>query len=196
MANAENLVNDLGRIIGALTIADSRGLSNLLTESGYVVTSTTPDALGKQSVEALSNPRFVSGLQGLITENAESSISGYNASDGSKDESFSNADGGFWGGFNFGSVTNLLGTGAGVYGSIKASETEQKKIDAQIKLGQQQTELAITNGTLTLEAEKLRLAQIQAQNNAPKNNTLLYAGLGIAGVLMVGLIILAVIKKK
>ena len=189
MANAENLVNDLGRIIGALTIADSRGLSNLLTESGYVVTSTTPDALGKQSVEALSNPRFASGLQGLITENAESSISGYNASDGSK-------GGGFWGGFNFGSVTNLLGTGAGVYGSIKASETEQKKIDAQIKLGQQQTELAITNGTLTLEAEKLRLAQIQAQNNAPKNNTLLYAGLGIAGVLMVGLIILAVIKKK
>ena len=52
-------------------------------------------------------------------------------------------------------------------------------------------------GISTIEAERLKLQQIQAMQSGggAKNNTMLYVGLGILGLLVVGGVVYAVVKK-
>ena len=51
-------------------------------------------------------------------------------------------------------------------------------------------------GQLALETEKLKLAQIQAGGGqGGAKNTMLYVGLGVLGLLVVGGVIYAVAKK-
>ena len=185
MANQQQLQN-LGNAIGYIAVADINGLRNLLSRYGVVNVGSDSKTLIAETTSLVSNSRFYNELVALIQKNVgEASFSGYNSADGKS--------GGFFGGFNLGT---LLNTGASVYQTIQQDKAQKDLLNAQANQQAQQTQGQILAGQLALEQEKLKLAQIQAQNEkGGGSNTLLYVGLGLVGLIVVGGVIYAVTKK-
>jgi hypothetical protein len=92
-----------------------------------------------------------------------------------------------------GVATSLIGGIGGFFGSKNNLKSAQAQADAMIQSGQ----LSIQAQQLALETEKERsktaLALAQAK---PQGNTMLYIALGIGGVLILGVVIWAVTRKK
>lgn len=192
MANQQQLQN-LGNAIGYIAVADINGLRNLLSKYGVVNVGSDSKTLITETTNLVSNSRFYNELVALIQKNVgEASFSGYNSMDGTNVPK-SNSGGGFFGGFNLGT---LLNTGASVYQTIQQDKSQKDLLNAQANQQAQQTQGQILAGQLALEQEKLKLAQIQAQNEkGGGSNTLLYVGLGLVGLIVVGGVIYAVTKK-
>jgi len=186
MANQQQLQN-LGNAIGYIAVADIKGLRNLLSKYGVVNVGSDSKTLIAETTNLVSNSRFYNELVALIQKNVgEASFSGYNNAEG-------NSGGGFFGGFN---LSTLLNTGASVYQTIQQDKAQKDLLNAQANQQAQQTQGQILAGQLALEQEKLKLAQIQAQNEkGGGSNTLLYVGLGLVGLIVVGGVIYAVTKK-
>lgn len=217
MANQKQIQN-LGNAIGYIAVADIKGLRNLLSKYGVVNVGSDSKTLIAETTNLVSNSRFYNELVALIQKNVgEASFSGYNNVAGrtpvqsvstlqpagldlsfGQDTTTSNATGsggGFFSGFNLG---DLIGTGASIYGNISADKRQKDLLNAQANQQAQSTQSQILAGQLALETEKLKLAQIQAskeQGTAQGSNTLLYVGLGILGVAVIGGVIYAVSKK-
>ncbi|MBW2998135.1 hypothetical protein KY321_01230 [Candidatus Woesearchaeota archaeon] len=189
MANQQQLQN-LGNAIGYIAVADINGLRNLLSKYGVVNVGSDSKTLIAETTNLVSNSRFYNELVALIQRNvSEASFSGYNNVEGAN----TNSGGGFFSGFN---LSSLLNTGASVYQTIQQDKAQKDLLNAQANQQAQQTQGQILAGQLALEQEKLKLAQIQAQNEkGGGSNTLLYVGLGILGVAVIGGIIYAVSKK-
>lgn len=193
MANQQQLQN-LGNAIGYIAVTDIKGLRNLLSKYGVVNVGSDSKTLIAETTNLVSNSRFYNELVALIQENVgEASFSGYNNVVGTTSNATGSGGGGFFSGFNLG---ELLGTGASIYGSISADKRQKDLLNAQANQQAQQTQSQILAGQLALEQEKLKLAQIQAQNEkGGGSNTLLYVGLGLVGLIVVGGVIYAVTKK-
>lgn len=218
MANQQQIQN-LGNAIGYIAVADIKGLRNLLSKYGVVNVGSDSKTLIAETTNLVSDSSFYNELVALIQKNVgEASFSGYNNVSGRKpvqsvssmlqpkgldlsfgqDTTTSNATGsggGFFSGFSIG---DLLGTGASIYGNISADKRQKDLLNAQANQQAQSTQSQIMAGQLALETEKLKLAQIQAskeQGTAQGSNTLLYVGLGILGVAVIGGVIYAVSKK-
>jgi hypothetical protein len=104
---------------------------------------------------------------------------------------YSNAEGG---GFDYGGLaTSLIGGVGGFFNSKNNLKASQVQADAMLQSGQ----LSLEAQKLALEGEKLKsqtaIALAQAK---PQGNTTLYVALGIGGVLVLGLVIWAVTRKK
>ena len=83
-----------------------------------------------------------------------------------------------------------------IYATESAGKQQDKLLNAQANQQAQQNQDTIMAGQLALETEKLKLAQIQAGGGqGGANNTMLYVGLGVLGLLVVGGVIYAVAKK-
>jgi hypothetical protein len=215
MANQQQLQN-LGNAIGYIAVTDINGLRNLLSKYGVVNVGSDSKTLITETTNLVSNSRFYNEFVALVQKNlGEASFSGYNNIGGdygswqpSSDsllnsntlnqkltdvKSPSNSSGGFFSGINLGS---LISTGASIYGSVTADKRQKDLLNAQANQQAQQTQGQILAGQLALEQEKLKLAQIQAQNEkGGGSNTLLYVGLGLVGLIVVGGVIYAVTKK-
>ena len=218
MANQQQLQN-LGNAIGYIAVADIKGLRNLLSKYGVVNVGSDSKTLIAETTNLVSNSRFYNELVSLIQSNvSEASFSGYNNIGGrtpvqsvntltpqgvdlsgmssisnTSSTNASGSKGGFFSGFNIG---DLLGTGASIYGNIQADKRQKDLLNAQANQQAQQTQSQILAGQLALETEKLKLAQIQAgKEQGSSSNTLLYVGLGVLGVAVIGGIIYAVAKK-
>lgn len=192
MANQQQIQN-LGNAIGYIAVADINGLRNLLSNYGVVNVGSDSKTLITETTNLVSNSRFYNELVELIQENVgEASFSGYNSMDGINVPK-SNSDDGFLGGFNLGT---LLNTGANIYQTIQQNKAQKDLLNAQANQQAQQTQGQILAGQLALETEKLKLAQIQAgKEQGGGSNTLLYVGLGLVGLIVVGGVIYAVTKK-
>lgn len=216
MANQQQIQN-LGNAIGYIAVADIKGLRNLLSKYGVVNVGSDSKTLIAETTNLVSNSRFYNELVALIQKNVgEASFSGYNNVAGrtpvqtvntlqpagldlsyGQNTTTSNATGsggGFFSGFNLG---DLIGTGASIYGNISADKRQKDLLNAQANQQAQDTQNQILAGQLALETEKLKLAQIQAgkEQGTKGSNTLLYVGLGILGVAVIGGVIYAVSKK-
>lgn len=218
MANQQQIQN-LGNAIGYIAVADIKGLRNLLSKYGVVNVGSDSKTLIAETTNLVSDSSFYNELVALIQKNVgEASFSGYNNVTGrtpvqsvstlqpagldlsyGRNTTTSNATGsgggGFFSGFNLG---DLIGTGASIYGNISADKRQKDLLNAQANQQAQDTQSQILAGQLALETEKLKLAQIQAskeQGTAQGSNTLLYVGLGILGVAVIGGVIYAVSKK-
>ena len=191
MANQQQIQN-LGNAIGYIAVADINGLRDLLSRYGVVNVGSDSKTLIAETTNLVSNSRFYNELVALIQSNvAEASFSGYSNVNGTDPKPSSG--GGFFSGFN---LSSLLSTGASIYGNISADKRQKDLLNAEANKQAQQTQSQILAGQLALEQEKLKLAQIQAQNEqGGGSNTLLYVGLGVLGVAVIGGIIYAVAKK-
>ena len=173
-------VEALGKAIGFLAVVDSKGLVALLVKHKTQPTDLSYSAINSATVKAMANPSFAEDFKKLLEQNLSSNFSG----------EYKNADG-FFSTFNFGDV---LGSATTIYSGIAQSKAQQDLLKAQANLQADATQSAIAQGQLQLEAERIRLEQIKAQQSSP-NNTFLYIGLGVLGLVVVGGIIYAVAKK-
>jgi hypothetical protein len=96
--------------------------------------------------------------------------------------------------FDYGGVaTSLIGGIGGFLGSKNDLKSAQAQADAMIKSG----ELSIQAQQLALEGKKIDAQTALALASAkPQGNTMLYVALGIGGVLVLGVIIFAVTRKR
>jgi len=96
--------------------------------------------------------------------------------------------------FDWGGLGNaLLTAGGGIYASEQNRKAAQAQADALIRSGMTQIEVQ----KLILEGKRLDLEVAKAGVVGGKSgNTLLYVGLGIGGVLVLGVVIFAVTRKR
>lgn len=96
--------------------------------------------------------------------------------------------------FDYGGVaTSLIGGIGGFLGSKNDLKSAQAQADAMIKSG----ELSIQAQQLALEGKKIDAQTALALASAkPQGNTMLYVALGIGGVLILGVVIWAVTRKR
>jgi hypothetical protein len=92
-----------------------------------------------------------------------------------------------------GNITDTVGAGLKFFGSVQDRKAQEAYANALRDKGVSDVEIA----RIQLEAEKVKA---QASKNAvaggESGNTLLYVGLGIGGVLVLGVVIFAVTRKK
>lgn len=192
----ENQLRELGNAIGFLSVADIKGLSALINKYGGNADNISYQNLNKQAISLLGNKGFYQEFIGLVSANLKSleQMNQYSSVSGASTTPATTGGGGFFSGFN---LQALLGIGSQIYGSTQEDKRQRDLLNAQANQNAQQLQAQIDAGNLTLEAERLKLAQIQAMQGqgGAKNNTMLYVGLGILGLLVVGGVIYAVVKK-
>jgi hypothetical protein len=201
----DNQIKELGNAIGFLSVADIKGLSLLINKYGGNGNIISYKNLNKQAIMLLGNKSFYQEFVRLVSSNLKLlEEMNANASGFYNMDAFANSNGnsttpattggGFFSGFN---LQGLLNIGSTIYGSTQESKRQSDLLNAQANQNAQQLQAQIDAGNLTLEAERLKLAQIQALQGqgGAKNNTMLYVGLGVLGLLVVGGVIYAVVKK-
>ncbi len=202
MANNQQ-IREIGNAIGFLSVADIQGLTNLLAEYGNMPNDISYQSLNNATIDSMSNPNFSREFVSLVSQNVKivAQMNGYNNVQGdgttgipsTTTPATTNSSGGFFSGFNLGSLINV---GSSVYGSISADKRQKDLLKAQANQNSQQIQGQIQAGNIALETERLKLAQLQAGNGqVGANNTMLYVGLGLVGLLVVGGVIYAVAKK-
>ena len=99
-----------------------------------------------------------------------------------KGDTFSNA-GGFWDGFNAGSITDLIVGASGVYGADQVNKTQRAIANATLEAKRLDLELQKEQGKLTTEQYKQQLALATLGKNAPKSTVTLWI---VGGVVLLG----------
>jgi hypothetical protein len=194
----ENQLRELGNAIGFLAVVDIKGLSSLINKYGGNGNIISYQNLNKQAIMLLGNKGFYQEFIRLVSANLKllGQMNQYSSMDGASTTPATTGGGGgdFFSGFN---LQALLGIGSQIYGSTQEDKRQRDLLNAQANQNAQQLQAQIDAGNLTLEAERLKLAQIQAMQGqgGAKNNTMLYVGLGVLGLLVVGGVIYAVVKK-
>lgn len=204
----ENQLRELGNAIGFLSVVDIKGLSSLINKYGGNGNIISYQNLNNQAIMLLGNKSFYQEFVRLVSSNLKvleqmnANASGFynmdafaNSNGTSTTPATTGGGGGdFFSGFN---LQSLLNIGSTIYGSTQEDKRQRDLLNAQANQNAQQLQAQIDAGNLTLEAERLKLAQIQAMQGqgGAKNNTMLYVGLGILGLLVVGGVIYAVVKK-
>lgn len=187
-------LQELGTAIGFLAVADIKGLNNLLSKYGSKNVGDDSKTLISETTNLVSNPNFFKEFQSLLAENLATAKSSFkNFTDPIPNQSNKTSNSGFFGDINLG---GLLNTGVSIWSGINQNKAQRDLINAQANQQAQQIQGQILAGQLALDQEKLKLAQIQASKEAKGGNTLLYVGLGIVGVLVIGGVIFALTKKK
>ncbi len=117
-------------------------------------------------------------------------------------EDFKNSTGGtdgfggggsFFGGFNAGSAISLVTTGLGFLSGNQASKDQRAAAEAQAK-----AQIAQANAQASNNQTALQIAQLQLEAAKLKpgtNNTLLYVGIGVGAVAVIGVLIYVATKK-
>jgi hypothetical protein len=180
--NTEQLIKAFGITIGLFPIE----IQSLLTKNGVVVDATNLNL--NQLVDATFN-----GLESSVSfRNDFTDL--YNANEeliNSKlvDEKYLNLTGD--------NITSLISSGIGGVGSIFSSSSAKKTAQIQADAMLQSGQLSLQAQQLALEGKKIdaQTALALAQGK-PQGNTMLYVALGIGGVLVLGVVIWAVTRKK
>jgi hypothetical protein len=180
--NSNQLIKSVGITIGLFPIE----IQSLLTKNGVVVDANNLnlDELVDATFNGLDKSiSFRNDFNNLYNANEQLITSKLNKED------FLNLTGDNW--------TSI---GTSVAGGLTAILGGKQNRD----IAREQAKSAIESGKLSLEAQKLALEgkKIDAQtalalaSAKPKGNTMLYVALGIGGVLVLGLVVFAVTRKK
>jgi hypothetical protein len=91
------------------------------------------------------------------------------------------------------SIADVIGGGLGYFGKQEERKSAEAQADALRSKGYSDVEVA----KLMLEGKKLELqTALAGGGKSSGGNTMLYIGLGIGGVVILGLVIFAVTRKK
>lgn len=193
-------IRQLGNIVGIVIGVNRQGVINLLRQHDVVISEDiTNDTLISETIEKItSDEKFRNSINQMlsavsnVTQRASqraASFDGYEVKGKLYDQGYSSAEGSSfdWGGA-IGGLTSLGGT-------LIATSAQKKLAEQQAKIAQQEAQTQIALGANQLEIEKLRLAQIQAQKvSSGTGNTMLYVGIGLVVVLVIGGIFIALKK--
>lgn len=180
----------IGTLVGGMVGLFPTEITELLTKNGVVVDTINLniDNLVTATFYALdTSVSFRKDFINLYKNNEELINSKIETTE------YSNGDG-VSSGFDYSGVASSLIGGIGGFFSSKNN----------LKASQTQADAMLQSGQLSLEAQKLALEgkKIDAQtalalaSAKPQGNTMLYVALGIGGVLVLGLVIWAVTRKK
>ena len=103
-------------------------------------------------------------------------------------EQYSNLTGADWSSLG----GNLVGGVTSYFGSVENRKAAQEQADALRAKGASEIEVA----RIMLEGKKLELEQAKLGGGAKSGNTALYIGLGVGAVVILGVVIFAVTRKK
>jgi hypothetical protein len=98
----------------------------------------------------------------------------------------------FWTG---GNIMGIANAGIGIWSGISSGNTAKDIANKQLEAQRLANEGIISQGQLALEIERLKLEALKLEGGEAKDNTLLYVGLGLGGLLVLGGVIWAVTKK-
>jgi len=178
----EQLIKAIGITIGLFPIE----IQSLLTKNGVVVDATNLnlDELVDATFNGLETSiSFKNDFKDLYDANEEVITSKL------QDDKFLNLSGDNWtsiGTTVFGGVTSILG-------GKKDRDIAKENANAMIRGG----ELSLEAKRLELEAVKINAEkELALAKGKPQGNTMLYVALGIGGVLVLGIIIFAVTRKR
>lgn len=192
---------DLGASVGFAVKANPIGLRQLLGKYGIRVGSSQKELIGK-TIDAFDEKGFLKDYQSFLSDTVGfgKNFSGnYNNFTGALSGATSglNAGGSGGGGFDWGgAIGGALALGGSIFGGAQQSKLQKE----QAKLAAQQSadalELAKIQGASAIQLAQIQLQAKQAENiQPPKNNTLVYVGVGLAVVLVVGVLFVALKKK-
>lgn len=186
---------NIGNSIGLIVVGNPRGVQNLLAKYKVVSSLNRKDLISKV-VDNIDRPKFFEDFKALVEtsiKNANPKKQG-NFKNYTGDDFFANQSGG-GSSFDWGStVGGLLNLGGSIWQQSEANKLTKDQLKAQAQVSANELEKAKIEGQTALQLAQLQLAQQQSQKSQG-NNTLLYAGLGIGGLLVVGLLFMALKKK-
>lgn len=178
----------IGTLVGGMVGLFPTEITELLTKNGVVVDTINLNIDNLVTATFYALDTSVSFRKDFINlyKNNEELINSKIETTG-----YSNVEGG---GFDYSGVASSLIGGVGGFFTSKNN----------LKASQTQADAMLQSGQLSLEAQKLALEgkKIDAQtalalaSAKPQGNTMLYVALGIGGVLVLGLVIWAVTRKK
>jgi len=168
---------NLSSVVSQAILYDRNGIISLLENNGVIIFDSDhikSEKLVTIIFKNLENVKFQDVFLNYIKEKFQ----------------FSNADG-FFSGFNASAITGLVSSGLSFLGNSSASKDQKSiaEINAQAAITSAQSQAQIA-------ATQLQIAQLNLEaSKAPKtDNTKLYVGIGIASVVVVGLLIFAIKK--
>ena len=184
-------IKQLGNTVGFVLAMNRPDVIRLLKANGTPVSSQSSDnSLRSATIDQIiENQKFNKAFDKLAKTSAKQFLKA------TKQNPSASADGG--GGFDWGGMTSgILGAGTAIFGQISASNAQKKLAEQEAKTAQLNAQTAIAQANAQLEIERIRLQQIQAQNagGTDDNNTMLYVGIGLVALLIIGGVI--VIAKK
>lgn len=180
----------IGTLVGGMVGLFPTEITELLTKNGVVVDTINLniDNLVTATFYALdTSVSFRKDFVNLYKDNEELINSKI------ENNQYSNGDGS-WTGSDFSSLgSSLIGGVGGFFSSKNNLKSSQIQADAMLQSGQ----LSLEAQKLALEGKKIDAQTALALASAkPQGNTMLYVALGIGGVLVLGLVIWAVTRKK
>lgn len=203
-----NDLNNLSNSVAFFVLTDKKGIVTLLKNNGLVFDEnhTSNEKLINMIFNSLYEnnefkDNFLMYLNSKTNQQNYANITGplftattlpsFNPT--SSSASLSGSSSGFFSGFNASSVTSLVGTGLSFLSSSQAGKDQRAiaEANAQAAIANAQSQTELIKAQLALEQLKLQNNQAQPV----KNNTLLYVGLGIGAVVLVGGLIFAITKK-
>ncbi len=196
----------LGELVGFAIGVDPKGVIALLKKHNIDISSQSSkkEIISAVFDQGLKKPAFqkdfkklsdvlIKVVRQLPSKGSKSkAMSNFTEGDAIMDAQYSSADGFDWGGM----TTGLVSAGASIFSTVKTTEAQEKLAKTQAQISANETAAAIALGQNQLEIEKLKLEQIKASSStAPKNNTMLYVGFGVVGLLVVVGLVFALKKK-
>lgn len=181
-------IRQLGNTVGFVLGANRPAVIALLRNNGATVSNktSTEDLIDVTIDKVLHDPTFNKGFDRLAKETARQFLQA------TKQSASANANGG--GSFDWGGLAGgILSAGTGIFGTIQANKAQEKLAKQQAKLAELEAQTQLGTAQAQIEIERLRLQQLQAQK-AGTPNTLVYVGIGLVGLLVIGGVIFAVRK--
>ena len=178
----------LGETVGFTVGASPNKVAYLLKKYGDDPTGLSKADLISKSIDLIStNDAFAVDFMKLAKESAKQ----FNRV--VQETPFSSADGSTdWGALS----SSLLSSATDIFTTFKTTDAQRKLAEQQAKITAQQTEGQIALGQLNLEAEKLKLAQIQASSSTAGSSKILIIGGVVLVVLLIGGAMLMAFKNK
>jgi len=188
MNNYENLAVVISNVI----LTDKKGIIKLLLQNGHIFEYETisDNDLVTMIMNSLSDSqKFRESFQKYLELKINNTS--YSNSNGGSDGF--GGGGSFFSGFNASAAVELLSTGLGFISGNNASNDARAAAEAQAK-----AQIALANAQASNNQTALQIAQLQLEAAKVKpatNNTLLYVGIGVAAVVVLGIGIFAVTRK-
>lgn len=166
---------DLGTIIGYVSVVDAKGVQSLLAKYHLLPENAKVNDLIEATIIGLGSEKFAGEYMTLANKNLK----------------------GVYKGGEGVSADAIISSGTNLISSILNSKAAKQQAELQAKLISEQTAAQQQQAESQLEIQRLKLQTAQAEANKPQESkTLLYAGIGFAGLLVMGVLIFAITKKK
>lgn len=188
-------INKLAYVIGFAVGRDKEGVLSFLADNLIIAASdiSNPDLIALLTESFSNDPTLFDRFIVWVDDRSRTYKNAVGMSSGSGSASTGGGSS-FWEGFNASAITGLLGQGVNAWAGIKASQNNMNAVNSQANIASMNASSQSQSNAMALQLAQMQLAAQQAPKQGG-SNTGLYIGLGVAGVVVVGVLIYAITKK-